>query len=205
MANATIASAQEAGPGPQPPPGPPPPRMEVAPGNDAQAKRMRMAMGRVEELRRAGKNEEARQLAERLRAAGAQGQQASQEPYVGQPTFRGQVRERQRATPPVRPVAQARMQMQKLRQAADLLQSAGYPEHAAKVRQEIERIAMDARRQAEMATARPESPAKADAGLREEMKKLRREVEELRTQLKNMNAEAESKPARERRDGDRER
>jgi hypothetical protein len=169
--------------------------MEGAPNNDPQAARLRIAMGRVEELRRAGKHEEAQQLAERLRAAGAQRPQANPERNVRQPAIRGQVRERQRATPPARPVAQARVTMQRLSQAAGLLQSAGYPEHAAKVRQEIERIAAEARREAETARtraaddqekARREAAEKADAGMREEMKKLRREVEELRAQLKKM-------------------
>jgi hypothetical protein len=232
MASATIASAQEAGPRPGPPPGPPPPRMDGAPKDDPQAMRMRMAMGKVEELRRAGKHEEAKKLADRLRAAGAQRPQMERGKNERQPKILGQVRERRHAAPLVRPLVQARMKMQKLKQAADLLQSAGYPEHAAKARQEIERIAMEARREAEKAKdraeaekakaraeaekakdraegdkekARREAAEKADAGMREEMKKMRRELEELRAQLKKAKAEAEPKPDRGPRDGGRER
>jgi colicin import membrane protein len=193
--------------------------MDGAPKDGPQAMRMRMAMGRIEELKRAGKHDEAAKLSERLRAAGLQRPQMDRDKVVRQPKVRAQVRERQHAVPPpTGPVAQARMKMQKLKQAADLLQSAGYPEYAAKARQEIGRIAMEVRREAEKEKARiegekdkarREAAAKEEAAMREEMKKMRREIEELRGQLKKAKAEAEPKPERPKpereRDGDRER
>ncbi len=210
MAGSAMSNAQETPPRPGHPPGPPPPSHVDGARKDApQAMRMRMAMQRVAELHRAGKHDEANQLATRLRAAIGEKPKMDHGNKDRQAKDRPEVRKHEKTDRPVAPIAEARMKMQRLKQAAQLLQDAGYPDQAAKARQEIERIEVEARREAEKAKAKMEAekakthrePAekKVDDGMREEMKKLRRENEELLGQIKKMKAEiGDKKPDRKR-------
>lgn len=141
-------------------------------------------MGQVQALRQAGKHDEARQLEMRVRAAMGDRAQAGrpQDPMKAERKPRIQAERRQDAKPgqPIPP----RAKIQHLKQAADHLQAAGYEDQAAKARQEIGRIAAEARR---------DGGADANAGMKEEMTKLRREMEELRNQIRQLKAGAPPK------------
>lgn len=81
--------------------------------------------------------------------------------------------------------APPRVRIQHLRQAAEHLQAAGFPDHADKARKEAERIAEEARKQ---------SKNDANPELTEKVNKLSRQVEELREQIRRMKAEETPKP-----------
>lgn len=83
--------------------------------------------------------------------------------------------------------AAPRVKVQHLREAAEHLQAAGFPDYAKKARKEADRIIEQVRR---------ESAQDANPELTEKVRQLSREVEELRQQLRRMKAEAAPNPPR---------
>lgn len=78
------------------------------------------------------------------------------------------------------PPQSPRIRVQHLRQAAEHLQAAGFPEYAEKARKEAERIVEQARKQ---------SAPDANPELTDKINKLSRQVDELREQIHRMKAE----------------
>ncbi|MCU0751369.1 MAG: hypothetical protein MUF13_17670 [Akkermansiaceae bacterium] len=183
LAAPSIISAQEA------PPTPPPAPAERG-GDGAKAeKRMERGRKHLEELRRAGRHEEARRMEMRMRG-GPQ-----------RPGPRGPLAEVQA------PIQKARH----LKQAAEHLKAAGYEKQAdmameeskrieTRLREEMEQRRKQEKQAREMKEKKPERPkAKAESdkstdAIEGEMKKMRREMEELRQQLRRMKAEREKTP-----------
>lgn len=141
-------------------PGPPPVQRQ---GMHQEGGPQNRIMREVAELHRAGKHDEARRMEERARGSDAAG--------MTRP-------ERGGASP-------LRVKMQQLRQAAELLQAAGFQELADRTRKEIGRIEEQARRESGGDHANDE--------MREEMKKMRREMEDLRNQLRKLKEQAAPK------------
>ena len=202
------------------PPGPPP---RPEPGHQKErpeAIRSERIRERIRDLHAAGKHDEARQLAERVRNArmnhssrpGMPGRDAKPAP--------------KRDAPPHPVEAPPVMKIRNLKQAAGLLDAAGYREYAAKAREEGGRIEVEMKRveearkraaeqrkmedtkhrDAESKKAaemklRAEEKRRADEAreMREEMNKLRREVEELRGQLRKAKEEGAKRDQPERR------
>ena len=82
-----------------------------------------------------------------------------------------------------------RAKIQHLRQAAEHLQAAGYPDYADKARKEAERI---------IEQVRKESTKDANPELTEKINKLNRQVEELREQVRRLKDEKrEAKPPKD--------
>lgn len=209
------AAAQEGRP-PGPPPRPETPVHEGGPGT-IRPERIRE---RIRDLHAAGKHEEANHLAERARNAwmkhggrpGMPGREAKPAPQPSSP--------HPVAPPPV-------MKIRNLKQAAGLLEAAGYRDQAEKARQEVGRIEAEMRHMEKMkrreagqrkveetnhtAMEKKDSESGRKRGaegesltddmrrMRDEMNKLSRQVEELRGQLRKAREE-DAKP--ERRDGD---
>jgi hypothetical protein len=160
----------------------------------------------IRELRAAGKHDEAERVSARLHKA-----------------------LRDKSAQPGKPMApgapRLEMKLRNLRQAAGLLDAAGYREHAEKARSEAGRIESEMRRAEELRkreaeqrkteeTKRREADAKGAAEnkhreedkrrsdefrtMRDEMNKLRREVEELRGLLRKANGNAAGREQPER-------
>lgn len=89
---------------------------------------------------------------------------------------------------PGKPDMAPRARVQHLRQAAEHLQAAGFPEYAEKARKEADRIIEQVRR---------ESAKDVNPELTEKIQKLSREVDELRQQIRRMKAEVTPKPRKE--------
>lgn len=89
------------------------------------------------------------------------------------------------------PSVPPRVRIQHLRQAADHLQAAGFPDYADKARKEAERIAEQAAKQ---------SKNDANPELTEKVNKLSRQVEELREQVRKLKAADAPKPPKDRDD-----
>lgn len=82
-----------------------------------------------------------------------------------------------------------RAKIQHLRQAAEHLQAAGYPDYAEKARKEAERV---------MEQARKDSANDANPELTDKINKLSRQVEELRDQVRRLKDEKrEPKPPKD--------
>jgi len=221
LAVPAMLTAQEPGPPPGPPP---PPRDGMTPQNGVQPERVKRVMGRIEALRREGKNEEAAQLQMRLRSAMARqrmgphgmgpqgmgpqwmgkrpmgrqamGMQMARPANPAQPERKPEIKgERRKEKAPGQPLP-ARAKIQNLKRAAEFLQAAGYEDQANKARKEIGRLEEQARRES--------APADANAGLKEEVNKLRREIEELRQQNRRLKEAAAPKRDQPRPDDARE-
>jgi len=153
---------------------------QIVADEDAEFGLMNRMMREVAELHRAGRHDEARQLEESTQSAVGKKSQRDDEEQLIQPFEGGRktpaAEERRGDVLPKRQVS-PRVRILHLRQAAEHLQAAGFPEMADKTRKEIARIEQHLRRDAKTVP---------DAALREEIDKLRREVEELRLQLRRL-------------------
>jgi len=189
MALATLSLSAQAPGGRDP--GPPqgaPARQAAPPKTDPVVERARL---RIRQLNTEGRTQEARQLAQRLRQAGHD--------------------------TPARPEAPTpRMKIRNLRQAAALLEAAGYSDHAARINAEADRITADAQRarpapdkapreatrprdgrapreatrprdgRAPREAVRPRDDSAANAAMAAEIRKLRSELEALRAEIRKM-------------------
>lgn len=179
LAAPSILSAQEAPPTP-------PPAERREDGAKAE-KRVELGRKHLDELRRAGRHDQARRMEMRMR---------------GGPQRPG----------PRGPQAEVQAPIQKVRhlkQAAEHLKAAGYEKQAemameegkrieTRLREEMEQRRKQEKQAREMKEKKPERPkAKAEPhastkAMEGEMKKMRREMEELRQQLRRMKAEREA-------------
>lgn len=181
LAAPSMLSAQEA------PLTPPPAPAERREDGAKAEKRMERGRKHLEELRRAGRHDQARRMEMRMRGG-------PQRPGPRGPQGDAQA-----------PIQKARH----LKQAAEHLKAAGYEKQAETAMEESKRIetrfreGMEQRRKQEkqareMKEKKPQRP-KAKAGsdasgkaIEGEMKKMRREMEELRQQLRRLKAEREA-------------
>lgn len=187
------ANAQEDRPMP-PPPGPERPmvRPEQAPGERMRAEVRRereRLMERQAAKENADRREERRLIEDSMEAyrrgdpAGAVRMRESIRKPVEKRVREAAKKEILRKNP-AQP-APPRVRIQHLRQAAEHLQAAGFPDYADKARKEAERIAEEARKQ-------PKNDANPE--LTEKVNKLSRQVEELREQIRRMKADETPKP-----------
>lgn len=159
---APALSAQEGQPHPQnPPPGVE--RGEAERGQDLQ--RIRQMFREMEELKRAGKPDAAGEMAGKIRRIAGENPRVIEElkRNIEEAPKPEANRGRRPDKAPEGPMQEARMKMQKLRQAAELLQSAGYGEQAVKAREEVGRIEERVRREESAAKGpKPEKPQMAE-------------------------------------------
>ena len=173
-----------------------------------EAMRSERIQQRIRELHAAGKHDEANQLQARL-------DQAKMDKPERKAVERGEHRhDAGRPVPdrdePKRPVGPPpQMKIMHLKQAAEHLQAAGYPEQAKQAREEIGKLDgmmrreaenqrnLDAKRPSEEKLRKDETgrQSAAEDEVRGELKKIRREMEELRQQIRRMKEESESKKA----------
>lgn len=139
-----------------------------------EANQNRRKMRRVEELRRAGKHEEAEQLAQRIR------KHAGGPPRADATARPGKPQQERMAGPDGKPGLKKEgpePRIEHLQIASRHLQAAGYKNLAASAQAEIQKI-----------IKAKENQTKGDPALREEVRQLRREVDELRKQLRRLNS-----------------
>jgi hypothetical protein len=214
---APALSAKEGQPHTQTPP-PGVERGEAGRGQDLQ--RIRQMLREMEELKRAGKPDAAREMAGQIRRIAGDNPRVVEElkrTMEGAPKPEAN-HDRHPDKAPEGPVQAARMKMQKLRQAAELLHSAGYRDQAVKAREEVGRIEERVRHEESAVKApKADKPRKADkhrkgdqphkadkhrkAGkpramhpgderpLMEELRKLRCDLDELRGELRRPKAD----------------
>lgn len=217
MSTATGLRAQEE---PGRPDAPPASDARDNAGKAPEMRQVHRMMREMAELERAGKHDQAQEMGRKIRQIARNHPQVAEalkramdkrgpEAKKERPERSNRRTDKAPERAPERAVQPARMKMQKLRQAAELLQSAGYEEQAAKARAEIGRIEGNVRREeaAERSLktdkvrgtqARPERPGNA-APVMEELRKIHRELDELRADVRRMKAQAGPRPAPDRR------
>ena len=179
-----------------PVPPPPPAQLERGAVRDGGAvMRPQLIMRQLVELLRAGKYDEARQLAERISAAAKDNPQVAALIERAKGNRHPQTDERKLAEPAAAGPP-LRMKIQHLREAADHLNAAGYEKMANLARVEIQRIEADAKHQE--AEVRRDAGQETNPSMKAELDNLRREIEELRNQLRHLKADGTPKPAPER-------
>ena len=178
----SAASAQDGPPRGERPAGPPEAAARVQP------ERIRAAVQEMQQLRAAGKHEEARNLAMRLREH-ARDNPALARRIEGQKAEPGKDAPKSKAAAPARPMLRQAAAQRHLRQAAMHLEAAGMPEVAKRVRAE------GLRRMKQAASETPRRPAASPAakgappmppGLVEEIRTLRQQNKAMTERLERL-------------------